>query len=104
MQPNIELNDTEQPSSTSSIVVFTDVGSSSQVSTEFTDVGLLTDQPISDDMRLVVDAVYNYMKALRSMGRTHVNTAEIARALDLPLYLVELAARSLADRGVTIAS
>lgn len=46
------------------------------------------------------DAVYGYIRAVRALGRTSVNTTEIASALGLPLGAVESALSALRDRGV----
>jgi len=45
-------------------------------------------------------AVYSYIQALRALGKTQVNTAEIARALGLPMSNVEKALPKLTERGI----
>jgi hypothetical protein len=50
--------------------------------------------------RAVREAVFAYIKALRALGKTRVNTREIADALDLPRTLVEQAVTRLRDEGV----
>lgn len=46
------------------------------------------------------EAVRNYIWALRSLGKTRVNTRDIAIALDLPRTLVEQAVAHLKSEGV----
>ena len=48
----------------------------------------------------IVAAVYAHIKAVRSLGRTGINTADIARALGLPLHEVERAVAALQTKGV----
>ena len=45
-------------------------------------------------------AVYSYIQAKRALGETTVNTADIARALDIPLHIVELAIIHLQPKGI----
>lgn len=47
-----------------------------------------------------VDAVYGYIQAIRSLGRTNINTIEIVRALRLPHSVVKAAVAELTNRGV----
>jgi hypothetical protein len=51
----------------------------------------------------IENAVYAHIKAVRALGRTEVNTAEICKALRLPLKEVEQAASRLASKGVKVA-
>ncbi len=48
----------------------------------------------------IEDAVFKYIEAVRAIGRTRVNTSEIAEALSLNPRDVERAARNLHARGV----
>jgi len=48
----------------------------------------------------LVDAVYAHVRALRSLGQTRINTADIADALSLNRREVERAISALEDRGV----
>lgn len=50
--------------------------------------------------KAVENAVYGYIRAIRALGRTDVNTAEIAKALAIPLKQVDLAASKLRNKGV----
>ena len=50
----------------------------------------------------VESAVYSYIQALRAVGRTRINTADIAMALNLPLKIVERAAANLKEKGVKL--
>lgn len=52
---------------------------------------------VPDDIK---SAVYSHIQAIRSLGRTKTNTAEIADALDLDRKLVEAAVHSLREAGV----
>jgi len=48
----------------------------------------------------VESAVYAYMRAVRSLGRTKITTAEVADALSLSIRDVNSALSSLKKRGV----
>lgn len=45
-------------------------------------------------------AVYTYVRALRTLGKTQVNTAEIARALGVPVSSVDRVLSKLSERGI----
>jgi hypothetical protein len=45
-------------------------------------------------------AVYSYIQALRALGKTQVNTAEIARALGLPVSNVDQVVPKLNEKGI----
>ena len=45
-------------------------------------------------------AVYRYIQALRALGKTQVNTAEIARALGLPVSNVDQVIPKLNEKGI----
>jgi DNA-binding MarR family transcriptional regulator len=45
-------------------------------------------------------AVYTYIRALRSLGKTQVNTAEIAKALGLPISTVDSVLPKLSEKGI----
>ena len=49
-------------------------------------------------------AVYAYIRALRALGHTTANTADIARALSLPLSDVDRAVQALKTKGVNVAA
>jgi hypothetical protein len=48
----------------------------------------------------VQNAVYAHIRAIRSLGRTQINTSEIAAALSLPVAEVNRAISSLKKKGV----
>jgi hypothetical protein len=48
------------------------------------------------------NAVYSHIRALRSLGRTSINTLEIATALSLPLKEVDRAVVALKSKGVKV--
>lgn len=48
----------------------------------------------------VETAVFNYIQAIRALGRTTINTAEIAKALSLPAAAVDAVVSKLTARGV----
>lgn len=50
----------------------------------------------------VVNAVYGYIRAIRALGRTEINTSEIAEALSLSVSDVNRAISSLKRRGVKV--
>lgn len=64
-----------------------------------------TDRPIQDGKqnKIVREAVFAHIKALRKLGQTRVNTREIAAALKLPNAVVEQAAAQLKEEGVKLA-
>lgn len=45
--------------------------------------------------KAIEDAIYTYLQALRLLGRTTVNTEEIAAAFDLPIDIVNEIAPTL---------
>ena len=45
-------------------------------------------------------AVYAHIRAIRALGRTKINTAEIARALDIGIKDVERALDNMKEKGV----
>jgi hypothetical protein len=51
----------------------------------------------------IENAVYAHIRAVRALGRTEVNTAEIAKALRLPLKEVERAVSRLVSKGIKVA-
>jgi DNA-binding MarR family transcriptional regulator len=46
------------------------------------------------------NAVYSYIRALRSLGRTQINSFEVAEALSLSIDSVSRAIRALEEKGV----
>ena len=50
------------------------------------------------------NAVYAYMRALRSLGRTRLNTVEVAEALSLSIEQVNRAIRALKEKGVKVSN
>lgn len=52
--------------------------------------------------KLVVNAVYAHLRAMRSLGRVSVNTADIATSLGLSQSEVKEAVRLLKDKGVKV--
>ena len=49
-------------------------------------------------------AVYAYIRAIRALGRTQINTLEIAAALSLSLAEVNRAISSLGKKGVKVSN
>ena len=47
-------------------------------------------------------AVYAYIRAVRALGKTSVNSVDISRALSLPLGRVDQALQGLKGKGVRI--
>ena len=47
-------------------------------------------------------AVFAHIQAVRALGRTRINTADIALALGLPTKSVERAVAKLKDKGVKV--
>ena len=52
------------------------------------------------DKKAVESAVYAHIRAVRALGRTTINSAEIAEALSLPLEKVHKAITALKGKGV----
>lgn len=50
------------------------------------------------------NAVYSYIRALRSLGKTRLNTADIAEALSLSIQQVTRAIRTLEEKGVKVSN
>jgi hypothetical protein len=50
----------------------------------------------------VQSAVYAHVRALRALGKTRVNSADIARSLGLSVREVEIAMVDLRDRGIKV--
>jgi hypothetical protein len=75
--------------------------------TTFGGVGYGIDQPIrtvglGTSSRDVENAVYSHIRAVRALGRTKINSLEIAKALQLSLPMVQQALEKLADKGVKV--
>lgn len=62
-----------------------------------------TELPSNIKSKAVQSAVLTHIKALRELGKTRVNTREIAQALSLPVTVVEHAVSRLHSEGVKIA-
>ena len=56
----------------------------------------------SIDRKNLIAAVYNYVRALRTVGRTGVNTVEIAKALGVSITDVDGVLPELQDKGVRV--
>ena len=50
----------------------------------------------------IQNATYAYIRAIRALGRTEINTSEIAEALSLPVLEVNRAVSSLKKKGVKL--
>lgn len=59
-------------------------------------------QNVAERHRDTESAVYAHIRALRVLGRTRINTAEISQALNLSLKTVERAVEKLTQKGVKI--
>lgn len=57
-------------------------------------------QSLESTQQTVEMAVYNYIQAIRALGRTTINTAEISRALSIPASDVEGVISKLTHKGV----
>lgn len=53
-----------------------------------------------NELGRIEKAVYAHIKAIRTLGRTSINTAEIAQALSIPMPDVTRAVSNLRDKGV----
>ena len=58
----------------------------------------------ADEFGKLEKAVYAHIRAIRTLGRTSVNTAEIAAALSIPVIDVDRAVANLRDKGVKLAA
>ena len=77
------------------------------VSNEFSVSGTYTFQPAEplpgmEPREAEINAVYGYIRAIRALGRTGVNTSEIAAALSLPISTVNRAVSALRSQGVRV--
>lgn len=54
------------------------------------------------DPKAIEDAVYGHIAAVRALGRTSINTAEIAAALGVSLELVESTIEALRARNIRV--
>lgn len=52
----------------------------------------------------VENAVFAHLQAIRALGRTTLNTAEVAAALSIPVADVNKAVLSLSKKGVKLAN
>lgn len=50
--------------------------------------------------KAIENAVYAHIQAIRGLGRSQINTSEIADALSLPVQEVNLAIESLREKGI----
>ena len=50
----------------------------------------------------IESAVYAHIQAVRALGRTKVNTVEIAKSLGLSLAVVDKTLKSLKEKGVRV--
>jgi hypothetical protein len=48
----------------------------------------------------VIDAVFSYIKTVRALGRTSINTTTVARALGIKPGVAEKAMVALRDKGI----
>ena len=48
------------------------------------------------------NAIYSHIRAIRALGRTEINTNEIASSLSLPVSKVNRAVSSLRKKGVKV--
>jgi hypothetical protein len=64
------------------------------------DEGVVSIRPRVRANRKVQNAVYAYIRAIRALGRTEINTDEIAAALSLPVSEVNSAVSALKKKGV----
>jgi hypothetical protein len=60
-------------------------------------------QTSSSDAKKLESGVYGYIRAIRAMGRTSVNTVEIAQALKVSVEDVERTLVALEKKGVKVA-
>ena len=77
----------------------------SSTSTSVTKIVNLVGKPVPRPERAdpVVSAVYSHIRAIRSLGHTTVNTADIARALSISTQQVETSLSALKNKGVKVA-
>jgi len=54
--------------------------------------------------RRVQSAIYAYIRAIRALGRTKINTSEVADALSLSVAEVNRAISSLKKKGVRVSN
>ncbi len=86
-----------QSSSSGRFVTSTSSTSTSHVTVRG-DGRLKRKRPVSD--KDVEAAVYAYVRAVRALGRTSINTLEISKSLEIPLAKVEKTVSELRSKGI----
>ena len=81
-------------------VTSTSSSTAGTVSIAITSVGSLASPRSLADIE---SAVFSHIQAVRTLGRSEINTAEIAQALSLPQELVIAAVARLRGKGVRVA-
>jgi hypothetical protein len=86
---------TSSTSTSNCLILSTESSNDVFVSTDSTPVSRRATQN-----KNIVNAIYAYIRALRSLGRTTINTDEIAEGLSLNVNEVNRAVSALRSRGV----
>ena len=89
-------------SSSGRFVTSTSSTSTSEVTTVRGNYKHKRKRPVSD--KDVEAAVYAYVRAVRALKRTSINTLEISKSLEIPLAKVEKTVSELRSKGIKIVS
>ena len=92
---------TDPSSATASTVTIWPNGTSSSGPTLFLDIKTGGRRGTRAEKEIAA-AVYAYIRAMRALGHTQVNSLAVARALSLPVTDVDVAIRTLSDKGVRV--
>ncbi len=92
---------TDPSSATASTVTIWSHGTSSSEPTFFSDTKI-GGRWGTRAQKEIEAAVYAYIRAMRALGHTQVNSLAVARALSLPVTDVDVAIRNLSDKGVRV--
>jgi hypothetical protein len=88
---------TSSSNTLSRLILSTETTTTGQV--QVTDIPAVRRRPAHSGKN-VQNAVYAYIRAVRALGRTGINTREVANALALPINEVNGALSSLRKKGV----
>ncbi len=92
---------TDPSSATASTVTIRSHGTGSSEPTFFSDTKI-SGRRGTRTQKEIEAAVYAYIRAMRTLGHTHVDSSAVAQALSLSVTDVEAAMRNLSDKGVRV--
>jgi len=90
--------------STSSSRVYLSTSTTASFGQSNFNVAPVTSRDVTERAKAMEKAVFNYLRAIRALGRTTAHTVEIAQALEVSEGEVLAILPALAQKGVRIAS